>query len=64
MKCTEWLEYSNGEKFKFNNSHMTHSKSIFDHCDINGSIVDEVAISCILNILDVVNLLKQVILIY
>lgn len=60
-KCTEWLKYSRYVKPKFDDSYIIESKCIISNCE-NYSILKEVAISSLLNILDIIPLLKQVII--
>jgi len=59
-KCTEWLRCSKYEK-SILNSCMVESESIFNYCNNYNSTVNEMAISSLLNVLDIVPILKQVI---
>lgn len=60
-KCTEWLKCSKYEKYeKLDCSDIIESKYILNYCNNHDSIMKEMAISSILNILDIVTILKQV----
>jgi len=59
-KCTEWLRCSKYEK-SILNSCMVESESIFNYCNNYDSTVNSMAISSLLNVLDIVPILKQVI---
>lgn len=63
-KCTEWLKCSTYEKNKFDDCCIIESKCILNYCNVYDSMINEVAISSVLNILDSVPILKQVILLY
>lgn len=62
-KCTDWLQCSNYENFKYDRSYINESKYILNYCNNYDFIINEVAISSILNIVDIVHVLKQVILV-
>lgn len=61
-KCTEWLKCFTYEKYKFDDCCIIESKCILNYCNVYDSMINEVAISSILNILDSVPILKQVII--
>lgn len=63
-KCTDWLQCSNYENFKYDRSCINESKYILNYCNNYDFIINEVAISSILNIVDIVHVLKQVSLDY
>jgi len=62
-KCSDWLQCSKYEKSKYDKSCIIESKNILNYCNNYDSMLNEVAISSILNIVDIVPILKQVILV-
>ncbi|XP_060871065.1 uncharacterized protein LOC132945364 [Metopolophium dirhodum] len=63
-KCSDWLQCSKSEKSKYDRSCIIESKYILNYCNNYDSMMNEVAISSILNIVDIVPILKQVSLDY
>ncbi|CAH1715505.1 unnamed protein product [Aphis gossypii] len=63
-KCTDWLHCSNYENLKYDRSFINESKYILNYCNNYDFIINELAISSILNIVDIVHVLKQVSLDY
>ncbi|XP_060838951.1 uncharacterized protein LOC132920516 [Rhopalosiphum padi] len=63
-KCTDWLQCSKYEKLKYDRSCIIESKYILNYCNNYNCMLNEVAISSILNIVDIVHILKQVSLDY
>ncbi|XP_025191469.1 uncharacterized protein LOC112591762 [Melanaphis sacchari] len=63
-KCTDWLQYSKYGNLKYDRSCINESKYILNYCNNYDFMINEVAISSILNIVDIVHILKQVSLDY
>ncbi|KAL5244226.1 hypothetical protein ACI65C_011636 [Semiaphis heraclei] len=63
-KCADWLLSSKYKKSKYDRSCIIESKYILNYCNNYDSMINEVAISSILNIVDIVPILKQVSLDY
>lgn len=60
MKCTDWLRCSTYEKSNLN-SCMVKIESILNCSSNYDSVMYEVAISSVLNVLDIIPILNQVI---
>lgn len=63
-KCSDCLQCSEYEKPKYDRSCIIEAKYILNYCNNYDSMIYEVAISSILNIVDIVPILKQVSLDY
>jgi len=60
-KCSDWLLCSKYKKSNYDRSCIIESQYILNYCNNYDSMINEVAISSILNIVDIVPILKQVI---
>ncbi|XP_015374038.1 PREDICTED: uncharacterized protein LOC107168980 [Diuraphis noxia] len=63
-KCSDWILCSKHKKSKYDRSCIIESKYILNYCSNYDSMINEVAISSILNIVDIIPILKQMSLDY